>query len=429
MRIHAHNLASHRRARVVSWLTGLFLTVVLAGIGNTTSAQETAGDHAEPRIDRTQFEWLCQQVGLSRDQRMIAELLFSDYNAAVSEAVKAADTQADTAGRKSVQDSVSGRARLTAEELQKARIEVIRAYETVGPAADAALKDLLSGTLSLLTPDQEPKFVLATRELNRRIYLQPRQTGSVYEEYAGDGVDVIALAEDALKEGGELAPLGREPLADVLAAYETQLDAMLPTIVADDRAGRLKMKIAQVAKDAPELARQRSEAVTRWKRLYELNVWAVQSIGQVAQQNLGDAAQQQWLDRFDRACFTWLFPRSKPERQFDWIMTRELSDETKQKAREINDGYVTRRRELARQAIGVMIRARMEFQTMVYAMMDATGLDQALKDSLYTELLRNSGEQESLDATTTAAFESLLDETHRKAMRDAMKRPEPVRRR
>jgi hypothetical protein len=382
---------------------GVWCAVIVVGMTAPALGQERALDHAEPRLDRTQYEWLCQQVGLGRDQRMIAELLFSDYTNAVSEAVNDADTRAEAAGRKSVQDSVTGRARITVEELQRARIDVIRAYETVGPAVDNALKDLLSSTHSLLNPDQEPKFTLAIRELNRRIYLEPRRAGSVYEEYAGDGVDVIALAEEALKDGGELAPIGRESLADVLATYEAQLDAMLPSLAADDRAGRLKMKIAAVAKDGPELARQRSEAVARWRRLYELNAWAVQSIGQLAQQNLGEAGQQQWLNRFDRACFTWLFPRSRPERQFDWVMASDISAESKQKSREIMDDYLARRRELSRQAISTMIRARMEFQTMVYAMMDTASLDDALRQSLYADLLKNSGEQANLEASRIVA--------------------------
>jgi hypothetical protein len=142
-----------------------------------------------------------------------------------------------------------------------------------------------------------------------------------------------------------------------------------------------------------------------------------------------ERAQQQWLDRFDRACFTWLYPRSRPERQFDWIMAGDLPAEAKQNAREIMDDYLSRRRELSRQAISTMIRARMEFQTMVYAMMDTASLDDALRQSLYADLLKNSGEQANLEASTTSALESLLDEAQRKAMRDAMKRPDPVRRR
>jgi predicted ATP-dependent protease len=93
------------------------------------------------------------------------------------------------------------------------------------------------------------------------------------------------------------------------------------------------------------------------------------------------------------------------------------------------DDYLARRRELSRQAISTMIRARMEFQTMVYAMMDTASLDDALRQSLYADLLKNSGEQANLEASTASALESLLDEAQRKAMRDAMKRPDPVRRR
>ena len=365
----------HRAAR----LLGVCLASTFAG---AASAQESASDFLEPRLDRTQYEWLMKELGLERDQRMIAELLFTDYTTALGEAAVQADAAAEQAGRKSVENAMTGRARLSAEELQSLRVAVLQAYLPVGPAADVALDELLTGTHSLLTPEQEPSFAPAVRRLNRKLFLHPRQQSSTYEEYAGDGVDVLLLVEDALKDGGELQPIGRGPLADVLASYETQLDAILVETSTDWRSGKLAAKIAQVSKDPNEIARQRQAALDRWKRLYQLNLWAVQSIEQIVQAHAGDAAQQQWLDRFDRASFAWLYPRSRPERQFAWI-TKNVTDATQQqKAREMLDTYLAQRRDLARKAIEIMLRARMEFQTTLYAMMDPDSIDPAMRHGL-----------------------------------------------
>jgi hypothetical protein len=413
-------------ARGVRGVFICFMVLVLMS-GTLAAAQETASDYLEPKLDRAQYDWLCKQLNLGRDQRSIVELLYADYASALGHAASDADAAAEKAGRKAVNDAVSGRARITPDELQRMRIAVLQAYESIGPAADRALADLFDGTRAVLTSEQEPLLDPLIRELNRRVLLHSRQQSSNYEEYAGDGVDVLQLAEEALKDGGELQPLGRGPLADVLASYETQLDALIIATSAEWRAGKLAAKIAQVSKDHVEVTRQNQAAIDRWKRLYDLNQWAVQSVAHVALTNLGEAAQQQWIERFDRACFTWLYPRSKPERQFEWIKKNVQDEQKRQEAAVILDRYLSKRRDLARQAITIMIRARMEFQTMLYAMMDPAGLDDRMRQSLYAELLKNSGEQANLDANVTAELEALLDDAQRKSMREAMKRPEPVR--
>src|SRR5204862_3779325 len=133
----------------------------------------------------------------------------------------------------------------------------------------------------VLTQDQESAFDPALRELNRRIYLHPRQAGSQFEDYAGDGVDVLALVDDAQSDGGELAGVDPQALATILGWYELQLDAYLTETAAAYRHGRLVARIASVQKDSPEVIAGKQGAIDRWKRLYQLNRSTVQAIGDV----------------------------------------------------------------------------------------------------------------------------------------------------
>jgi hypothetical protein len=179
-----------------------FVLCVLAG---PAAAQERARDFIEPRVSKTQFQQLCQQIGLQSDQRQIANIAFSDYEAALADAATRLDEQALAAGRQSVDDSLSGKARLPAEDLKRLRGEVLKVYVQAGPEADAALDALIGGVEALLTEDQQDKFTAAKRWLHREILLHPRASNAAYQEYAGDGVDVLALVEQARGEGGELA--------------------------------------------------------------------------------------------------------------------------------------------------------------------------------------------------------------------------------
>lgn len=415
-----------------SLLLGISFVCMLTGLGVVTNAlgQDSANDYIEPRVNRPQYESFIRHLSLARDQRNSAELVYGDYQTTLTELAQQTDESALKAGRQSVQDAFSGKSRVTPDELKRMRVEVLKTYEHVFPATDAALDQLVNGLHAMLTPEQEAAFAPALRELHRQIMLHPRQVGSQYEDYAGDGVDVLVLVEDARKAGGELAGLDPQALDPILAAYEAQLDAFLLETTAAYRRGRLMAKMAGVQKDIEGAAQERQAAVDRWKRLYQLNQMTVDSIATIVAESAGEGRRQAWLERFDAACFSWMYPRTKPDRQIEWIAKQTtVTAEQRQSARQIFDQYQSRRKQLNRQAIDLMLRARLEFQTMLYFMMDPTGMDEQFKRGLYEQLLKNSGEQASLDSTTTAALEGVLNETQRKAMREALKGPDPARRR
>jgi hypothetical protein len=136
-----------------------------------------------------------------------------------------------------------------------------------------------------------------------------------------------------------------------------------------------------------------------------------------------DAAEQ-FTQRFDRASFTWLYPRRKPDRQIEWMRQQNLAAETMQKAEGTYAQYVERRDGLSRSAIDIMLKARLEFRTILHAMIDQASIDDHVPGSLWNDLIKNTGEQAHLESNTSAQLEAAVDEATRQALREAMKRPD-----
>jgi hypothetical protein len=412
--------------RVVLRALGMLCVVVAALVpAAPASAQERARDYVQPRIIRSQFTQLVQDVGLDYNQRQIASILFEDYESSMEDLTQRLDEQAIKAGRATVDDSLSGKARVQADELKRLRAAVQGVYLQAGADVDGALDMLVGGMQALLTEDQSPKFDAAMRALRRDIMLHPRASGSSYQEYAGDGVDVLELFEQAKAENGELAGIDSEALAGALSAYEQSLDDVLLETYAADRQGRIARKIAGINKDAEALRREEQAALKRWQRLYELNKSTVEQIAAYAGQALDQRAADAFTQRFDRASFAWLYPRCKPDRQIEWLRQQaNLPAETLAKAEAVYAEYLAKRDGLSRSAIDMMLRARLEFQTMLYAMLDRASIANGEAQSLYDSLVKNTGEQTHLQATTSSQIEALLDDKTRGELREAMKRPD-----
>jgi hypothetical protein len=400
-------------------------------ICSSAPAQERAKDYLEPRLSRPQYALFIRQLGLDSDQRAIAELMFTDYSTSLDDLSNQLDEQARQAGLQAVQDVMAGKARLSADELRAKRVAVLKIYQGAFSQVDDVLQRLLDGLEAFLTDAQAAQYQPAVRDLRRELLLHPRQSGRDFQEYAGDGVDVLTLVDSAMKDGGELHGLDRAAIQNILSAYERDLDAYLVRSASRYRDNRMKRKIATIEKDNSALADLDQAILKDWKELFELNRAAVGQIGDIAGEHLGAAARQKWLDRFDEASFTWLYPRRKPDRQIEWIRLQNFGADLRDQAEAIYDGYTAKRRELAHQAIDIMLRGRLEFQTLVYSMMDPTSIESSdsNRKALYQELLKNSGEQATLDNTTVGALEGLLNSTQRDALRKAMQGPDPAARR
>jgi hypothetical protein len=417
--------AQHPHHRIgASALLVAVLTASVLACAAPAFAQERAKDFVEPRVSRTQFQQFAQRVGLASDQRQITTNAFADYEATLKDLTERLDQQALAAGRGTVDDSLSGKARVQAEELKRLRIEVLKVYLQAGPEVDAALDALVGGVQVLLTDDQQAKFADAERWLHREIMLHPRASAATYQEYAGDGVDVLQLVDEARAQGAEFATLPGEALGDILSRYEVSLDKVLMDTTSADRQGSIQRKIASIAKDQETLHQQEQAALQRWQRLYELNRQTVNQIAGAAGGVVGQNAADAFKQRFDRESFSWLYPRRKPDRQIEWMRQQQLATETMQKAEQVYADYLQKRDGLSRSAIDMMLKARLEFQTFLYAMMDPASIDERVRGGLYEDLLKNTGEQSHLESTVSSQLEALLDDQHRQQMRDAMKRPD-----
>ena len=420
-----HSRPLRHRAVALARVLAIAACVLAVALGGTASAQERARDFISPRINKTQFQQFCQKVGLQSDQRQIASIAFTDYETTLNQLATRLDERAIAVGRQTVDDSLSGKARVQADELQRLRAGVYRVYLEAGPAADEAL-DLLVGSVEvLLLEDQTLKFDAAHRWLNREILLHPRANAASYQEYAGDGVDVLQMVDDARAVGGELAALEADELNGILNTYESDLDQVLIDTSSANRQGSLLRKIAGIEKDLEALKKEEQAALERWKELYDLNSRTVQAVAAKARESLGAAAGEAFKKRFDREAFTWLYPRRKPDRQIEWIRLQStIAPDALANAEKIYAEYITKRDSLSRSAIDMMLKARNEFGAFLYAIMDQASVDERLKTGLYADLLKNTGEQSHLESTTSSQLESLLDDQTRSALRDAMRRPD-----
>lgn len=410
----------------------LAVLVILLTWAAPAMAQEAADDYLEPRVTRTQFAALCGPLQLGREQRNITELAFSDYTTELADLAQQLNAKANEAGRQTANDALAGKARVAPDELKRIRAAVLKIYEQGFSTVDESLNTLLASVSSVLTPDQTPEFDRGVRALHRDIYLHPRQAASDYPEYAGDGVDLILLAQAASQDGGELQSVDPNALQEILSAYEMQLDSYLVQTAPGYRQGKLARKIATIEKDSATLRSEEQASLQRWKSLYELNQHAKELIGNLILASHGETgaqARQQWLDRVEKASFTWLFPRKKPDREMDWMRQQQLPEATMQKATEIYDQYLSKRKALSSKAIELMIRGRLEFQTILYSMMDPTVLDERVRRGIYDELLKNTGEQATLESNTAGTLEALLTDSQRQSLRDVLKKPEPAPRR
>lgn len=416
----ARNIFGTRLRRTMSIVGSVFALLVFT----SAALADNPRDYIEPRLTRQQFAAFTRQLELGSDQRSFIELMFGDYNAALDELTADLEAKANAAGLKTVQEALAGRARIVPDDLRAKRVAVLKIYQQGWEIIDQEYDNLIAGVRALLTDEQAGRFPHALRELRRTVYLHPRQADRDFQEYAGDGVDVLQLVEGALGAGGELQPLGEPPLQAALASYEQRLDDLLASTATEHRNDKLLRKIATLEKNDAAIRQLNERLIARWKQLYQLNLTTVQEIAQIAGENLGEDARQRWLERFDQACFPWLFPRRDPDRQIEWVRQQSLDAETLQKAEAIYEQYARRQREVSRQAIDIMLRARLEHQTILYAMMDSKSLDERLRRGLWEQLLKNSGELTNLETTTSNSLEALLTSAQRDALRKAMQRPD-----
>lgn len=404
------------RQSVFAAVAALFIAATsLPAAGQTYG--ESAADFVQPRLTRTQLGTLLDALSFDRDQRTIAESIYSGYAAQVNAAIERADAAADQAGRATVEQALAGRVRVSVEQLREMRADVLRAYTTVWPEVDTALDELLSGIEALSTPAQHERARDRMLALRRELYLAPRRANAYSSDYAGEGVNVLQLIEDARADGGELASVSQRQLAPLRDQYEKQLDAMLEDTSSQLRAARVNQRIAQIRRDDRARRIASAQMLQAWQRVYDLNRRTVKAIGEMIQSPEG---RQQWQQRFDRACFPWLLEDDVPDRQYAWLLEQNLAPEIRSQIEQAYQHYTQRHRAVAQSMIELIVQARLTLAVPLHPMMDPTDVPDQASD-LYEQLLKLTGEQQAATNRVLDTFQSLITETQRRAMRRALR--------
>lgn len=403
--------AWHRRVIVCA-------VIVAAGtLALPATAQDAAIDFIEPKISARQFAELCQPLNLDRGQRSVIDLFYSDYAEALQALVEQTDARAREAGRQQVRDALAGKVVLEPAELRRMRLAVLEVYRDAWPVADRLCADLLDSVLVQMTDAQTPRAEAGVRALRREVYLGPRRAGRMNWEYAGDGLDLCLLAEDA----GVIDGAAGHAIRSILQEYERALDRMLPAHARAARAIEMERRLARIRKDQAAARAAEHDAVQEWQRLADLNDRTATRIGDVLARQLGEAAQRAWLDRCDQAMFPWLCRETTADRQYRWITESLSDDERRDEASDIYEAFSVARRTLRERAIDIMMRARVEFGRIIHPMMERAQLADPTGQGLYDELVRNSGELSMLERDTGERLEALLGADELKAMRRAMR--------
>lgn len=402
------------------FLWHILLAIGLLGLAGSpdvnAAAMESAADFLQPTISRQDYQFMLNGLNLDSQQRVITDLLYGDYAGAMDRLFQRTDAQANTAGRQRAEDALAGKIILNPVELTQIRVAVLEVYEQAIPESDRLRRQLIDDTRVMLLPDQISTFEKALVDLRRLILLHPRQSESLYPEYAGDGVDVLILFEQAREPGGELENLSPDAVASILNRYELQLDQLLLNTSDEYRRGKIHLRIARMKKDQPALINEQCDALTRWQQLYQLNQQTVRAVADVVEPTLGQSARKRWLERFSHASFVWLYSPRLPDREYQWINSRSMSPEVHTQAREIYQQYQKKRQRLTNQAVDLMLRGRLEHKIMLYAMMDPTRITGNAQHELYQQLLKNSGELATLEANTTSQLEDLLSHSQLQTM-------------
>ncbi len=354
-------------------------------------------------------------LDLDQSQRFVAEMLFNDYAAAISDLAEAVDAEADQAGRERMADVFAGRARMDPEQLARSGSRCSRCTGAIGKGRTPCSKNCSVHSEAFSTRLSSSSWSSPWSTCGGSSSCGHGEAQERSPEYAGDGVDVIELMEAAKAE--ELAGVRPEALAPVAAAYAAEMNALLLECAVADRAGVMAQRIARIRGDESARRDAERQAILRWQRFDELNRRTVARVGELAASAGGEAARRRWRERFRRAAFPWMYRDQQVERCLDWITKQDVAGEVIQAAMRIDQEYQTRRSRLVEDAITAMIQGRLQQKRIIHPLTGMSELNDSASRELYERLLKNSGERSALEAAAVAELEALLSGDQRRELR------------
>lgn len=394
-----------------------FIAVCASPVRAAGPGAESAQDYVQPFISRMQYQTLLDALGLDRDQKAIAEALYSDYAMLIEAGVEDAERQASAAGKDTVAAVLSGKQRATAIELRQMRSDVVKAYTSVWDTADIAMEHLLSGATAFLTSSQAAQAEPKLRDLRRAIHLAPLRDMRYSSDYAGEGVCLLDLVAEAQQPGGELTNVPRAPLASLLEQYEAALDGVILAEADDMRAAPVQKRIADIQRDDAAARNAQARMLQPWQQMYQLNR---RTTGAIAQLITNPVEKQNWLDRFDRACFPWLLEEDKIDQQMNWLNKQSIDGEAWAGLQNAYETYRAERRVLAQSMIEMIVNARLTMALALHPMMDPTAVP-GEASGVYADMIKLTGRQKAVATTMNDVIRISLNESQRKAMNRAIR--------
>jgi len=397
----------------------LCLLLVMFG-ARSASGDERALDYFVPVVNRVEYVDFCQAMSVTKEQRLILDMLYSDYTRDVDALMTQADASADAAGREAVREALTGRRRLSPEELASRRADVVQAYVDALPKLDRLTSNLLSDLVGMLNPDQQQASPPHTQALLRRAWSRGRSMRSDTPEYGGEGIDLVALWSDVRQldtyDGSAAARIDAR-----LRTYADDVHRYLVRHARDDRDDvPLRRKADLLGKDDEREAIE-ARLVDRWLKWYELHKIAIDDIAVLLEDSGGEPVAVDWRERCAAEMFPSTVTAGVAERAARWA-AQTLDGERRDQARTLLNDYRRDRSSITTAMQGLHVRARRELGRVVHAMIDPASLDDSASMAMYQELLRLSGEQSTREARLMDAIHVMLTPEERAEMTKAVRR-------
>jgi hypothetical protein len=383
--------------------------------GSTSArAAEQALDYFVPIVTRGDYVDYCKTARVTEDQRLILDMLFTDYASAIEALAKATDAAAETAGRARVAEAFSGRRRVSTDELNALRSAVTQSYLDAMPELDRLFTRLLGDLPGMLDETQRPIAVEAARTLMRTVWSRGRSIRAETPEYGGEGVDLTAIWAD-FSERKECESVSRPQLNALLSKYERDVNAYLAQNARADRDDELRRRIAEIKSDEPAQKAIEQRLVSRWQQWFALHQSSIESMAAVIASTADDAPARDWRER----CYEEMFPDLVTARSAElvarWVIDNVDPTRSAQ-AQKLLDTYKRDSSTITSAIRALHIRARNELGRVVHAMVDPASLSDRTSREMYEELLRLTGQQSTEDARLVESMRALLLPDEREAM-------------
>lgn len=392
---------------------GLLAAFLILG-GSTGTASAASADpmleSVEPRLTRADYTGFVDRLQLDRLYRQIIDVVYQGYADDLDALAARLGARADELGRREVEEALAGRRRIDPDELRRMRA-AIRRVELDGwaPAAER-LETFFREIVVVLTDIDRAALLDAQRALRRDVHLGRRRASESDPAYAGDGVDLVMLVEEAFGSG-DLVGVDRATLHPLLEAWAGQVEALIAATAEAEHACRTRLAAARIARDQAAIRLEERRQVEIWRTIYLVNRQYADLIATALEESAGPVPAVRWRDRFDRACFPWLHGRTKPQRQADWILRMRLIDEdVRVQARAIIEELEARSTVHVREARDLLLRARLALQVPVTPRTDPTSLQEREAQDILRSLLQNSGQRARLEEDAVRRLEALLPE-------------------